>query len=205
MTQQLKANSSSINFEPEHCKKKIFKKFQIVIWIRISRLQNSCSLTFGKLQIGKNLASTWFKLHARITKEPKEGHQGLKVKRNMMQTSTKCFYVLGGIPQVFFWVCKKVSPGAKWMLSDNPLLYTHRHSKRRRNKCMTNSPVLIPSQTQVLLPGSHSWCIYLIYIWGPTTTAKAETRQKGKPTNPTSNLWISFSLVCVPVPTLLKV
>lgn len=30
MTEQLKANSSSINFEAEHCKKKIFKKFQIV-------------------------------------------------------------------------------------------------------------------------------------------------------------------------------
>jgi hypothetical protein len=55
-------------------------------------------------------------------------------------------------------------------------------------------------------PSTPSWVPFLVYIsyiyiyigrdiWGPTT-AKAETRQKGKPTNPTSNLWISFSLVC---------
>jgi hypothetical protein len=101
---------SNLNLSIE--RKKYKKKIQIVTWIRISRLQNSCSLTFGKLQIGKNLASTWFQLHARITKEPKEGHRGLKVKRNMMmQTCTKCFCVLGGIPQVFFWFVKSLPRG----------------------------------------------------------------------------------------------
>jgi hypothetical protein len=114
----------------------------------------------------------------------------------------KVFLCFGWHSPSVFLVCKK-SPQGPSECCRTIFDCSRRHSKRRRrNKCKTNSPVLIPSQTQqVLLPGSHSWCIYLIYIYigrdirGPTT-AKAGTRQKGKPTNPTSNLWISFSLVC---------
>ncbi len=56
-----------------------------------------------------------------------------------------------------------------------------------------------PNKYSFLGPIPGVYILYIHYIGrdirGPTT-AKAGTRQKGKPTNPTSNLWISFSLVC---------
>jgi hypothetical protein len=116
-----------------------------------------------------------------------------------MQTSTKCSYVLGGIPRVFFWFLKSLARGQVNVVGQSLIVHVVTLSGGGINAWQIHQFWSPPRPKYSFLgpiPGVYILYIYIGRdIWGPTT-AKAETRQKGKPTNPTSNLWISFSLVC---------